>query len=144
MFLFCCSTDYVFTIPQCRNGALGFVDNQPVSVTCTGLTANHNIYWSLAAAPSGGGADHRLGNCRVCTTSPCPSCSDVTTGYSISRTRSDTTLSFTGSRQLHNGARIRCSSFSNASQVDCTFNVLKGRSINGFFTSRLHFERCEK
>ena len=144
MFLFCCSTDYVFTIPQCRNGALGFVDNQPVSVTCTGLTANHNIYWSLAAAPSGGGADRRLGECRVCTTSPCPSCSDATTGYSISRTLSDTTLSFTGSRQLHNGARIRCSSFSNASQVDCSLNVFKGRSVNGLFTSRLHFESCER
>ena len=143
MFLFCCSTGYVFTILQCRNGSLNLVDNQSVSLTCTGLTVKHNIYWSLAAAPPGGDAENRLGECRSCGRW-CPSCSVVTTGYNMSRTQSDTTLSFTGSRQLHNGARIRCSSFNKASQVDCNLNVVKGRSVNGLFTSTLHFERCER
>ena len=112
---------------ECKDGEVDVVENQPASITCTGLVRDHNVYWSLTGQ-SAGDVETRLGECTACgATGPCPLCSDIVTGYTMTRTQSDTTLSFTGSLQVHRDATVKCSSFGGASQTSCTLNV-KGRN----------------
>ncbi len=132
------STDPGFAITECHNGTFVIVNNQSVSITCTGLSIRNNIYWFLTGPP-GSGFESRLGNCTSCGNS-CSTCTINDTGYNITRTQNDTTLSFVGNLQLHSNATFNCSNYRNTRFATCDSNVINGTV---FFSLPLLFGRDE-
>ena len=117
--MFLLSTIQLFAITECHDGTFVIVNNQPVSITCTGLSNKNNIYWFLAGSPG------TLGNCTSCQNG-CLPCTVNDSRYNITRTQNDTTMSFVANLQLHSNATFNCSNYRNTRFATCKSNVING------------------
>ncbi|KAK7106725.1 uncharacterized protein [Littorina saxatilis] len=118
-----------FNLTECNEGRFDITQHKESSLTCIGLTAQHNIYWSITDPFDG--EEIRIGECRSCS-QPCPSCSVVVSGYNASRATFDTTvLQILDTSQIPDNSTIKCSSFNNATQTSCQAFVILAKRESG-------------
>ncbi|XP_070203069.1 uncharacterized protein [Littorina saxatilis] len=118
-----------FSLPGC-NSADNFdiVQSQQPSLTCTGLTAGHNIYWSITDPSSQ--EETRIAECEKCNPK-CPTCSDPIAGYNVSRDSNETTtLQFLNSSLVTSESTIKCSAFLNHTNATCRLFVVPAYTIS--------------
>ncbi|XP_070201145.1 uncharacterized protein [Littorina saxatilis] len=123
LLLFCVLSEQKFSITGCqKETAYDVLDNNQSSLTCTGLHALSNIYWSFTG-PSSNGTEIKLGECYACNTNcSLNNCKGFDTDFVISRRNTSfTTLRFVSNVERSHGGLIKCSQFDNQrnSQAYC-------------------------
>ncbi|XP_070201543.1 uncharacterized protein [Littorina saxatilis] len=118
-----------FNLSECNSaGNFVIVQTQQPSLTCTGLTPNHTMYWSITDVASK--TEIRIGECGNCEES-CPPCSTLVEGYNVIRqSEGNTTLQFLNTAHIIDTSIITCSSVNNCSKDMCNIFVVPALRSN--------------